>query len=174
MNSLYLAEFLDSATLLRAARQAKELRYRLSDAFSPFPIEGMAELVGSTSTRLRVIMFLGGMATAAACYGTEYWTAVFDFPINSGGRSLNSWPAFMLFPFAFGIFGAALIGLIALFVEAGLPRLHHPLFSIEGFERVTQDRFVLALKPPAGGEDSQAAIDWLKQAGAIHVWEIET
>lgn len=173
MSGMILAEFSDSATLLRVARQAKEARYHLADAFSPFPIEGMAELLGSTSTRLRVVMFLGGMIVAAACYGTEFWTAVYEYPINSGGRSLNSWPAFMLFPFAFGIFCAALVGVIALFIETGLPRLHHPLFSVDGFERVSQDRFMLALEPSDDATDSSEAMDWLKQSGAVHVWEIE-
>lgn len=174
MSNMYVAEFLEAETLLRVAREAKEARFRLVDAFSPFPIEGVADLLGATSTRLRVIMFLGGMTVAAIAYGIEGWSAVYNYPINSGGRPLNSWPAFMLFPFAVGIFGAALAGLIALLVETGLPRLHHPLFSIVGFERVTQDRFMLALRGPADAAEATAAADWLMRAGAVYVWEIET
>ena len=54
-----------------------------------------------------------------------------------------------------------------------MPRLHHPLFDINGFERVTQDRFMLALHAPPADADKRSAVDWLKQAGADNVWELE-
>ena len=133
----------------------------------------MPEILGETSTRLRVWMFVGGLAVAALAYGTEYWSAVYDFPIDSGGRPLHSWPAFVLFPFAIGIFGAALTGFIGLLATCGLPRLHHPLFDINGFERATQDRFMLALHAPAIDSDKRTTVAWLKQAGAAKVWELE-
>ena len=119
-------------------------------------------------------MFCGGMAVAAAAYGIEGWSAAFDYPVNSGGRPLNSWPAFLLFPFAVGIFGAALVGLIGLLIQTGLPRLHHPLFAIPGFERATQDRFVLALEKPAGRISKAEAIARLNEVGAVNIWEVET
>jgi hypothetical protein len=133
----------------------------------------MAELLGSTSTRLRVVMFWSGMAVAAAAYGIEGWSAAFDYPINSGGRALNSWPAFMLFPFAIGIFGAALGGMIGLLVQTGLPRLHHPLFFVEGFERATQDRFMLALETPESATGKSDLTNRLRRAGAAKLWELQ-
>ena len=173
MSALLVADFDDAGTLVQAARWAKSAGYPLADAFSPFPLDGMPELLGETSTRLRVWMFVGGLAVAALAYGTEYWSAVYDFPIDSGGRPLHSWPAFVLFPFAIGIFGAALTGFIGLLATCGLPRLHHPLFDINGFERATQDRFMLALHAPAIDSDKRTTVAWLKQAGAANVWELE-
>ena len=173
MSALLVADFDDAGTLVKAARWAKSAGYPLADAFSPFPLDGMPEILGETSTRLRVWMFVGGLAVAALAYGTEYWSAVYDFPIDSGGRPLHSWPAFVLFPFAIGIFGAALTGFIGLLATCGLPRLHHPLFDINGFERATQDRFMLALHAPAIDSDKRTTVAWLKQAGAANVWELE-
>lgn len=173
MSAMLVAEFHEAGALKQAARWAKAAGYPLADAFSPFPLEGMAETLGETSTRLRVWMFIGGMAVAALAYATEFWSAVYNYPIDSGGRPLHSWPAFMLFPFAVGIFGAALTGFIGLLVTCGLPRLHHPLFDIDGFERATQDRFMLALHAPSADTDKRTAVAWLKQAGADNVWELE-
>jgi hypothetical protein len=173
MSHLLVASYLDGAALKRSAEWAKNAQFELVDAFTPFPIEGMAELLGNTSTRLRVYMFLGGVAVAAAAYGIEGWSAVFSYPINSGGRPLNSWPAFMLFPFAVAIFGAAFTGLVALLLQTGLPRLHHPLFDINGFERATQDRFMLALEAPADLPNRMNLITRLREAGAENVWELE-
>lgn len=174
MTHLVIGSFADPATMKRSAEWAKHARFTLVDAFTPFPVEGIAELLDSTSTRLRVYMFLGGMAFAAAAYGIEGWSAVYNYPIDSGGRALNSWPAFMLFPFAIGIFGAAIAGLLALLLQAGLPRLHHPLFDIDGMARATQDRFLLALAAPADLPERMTLIAWLHEAGAEHVWELES
>jgi hypothetical protein len=166
---MLLAEFADSRTLLEAARGLRQRGLRVVDAFTPLPVEGLAELLGATSTRIRVVMFVGGIAVAALLYATEWWTAVVNYPVNSGGRPLNSWIPFMLPPFATGIFAAAVAGLIGLFATTGL-QLHHPLFAQDGLERATQDRFLLLLaRPDAAEEDETRA--WLADNGALRVWE---
>jgi Alternative complex III, ActD subunit len=174
MSSVLLAEFQGADALLKCARGAREAGYRTLDAFSPFAIEGLAEAVGVTRSHVRVAMFVGGIGIAALAYWTEWYSAVFNYPINSGGRPLDAWPAFMLFPFAIGILGAAIAGLIALFIQTGLPRLHHALFAVPGFERVSQDAFLLALDSPSNENDRERARDWLEQFGATAIWEVKT
>jgi hypothetical protein len=173
MSGALLAEFSGADTLVEAAHKARAAGWRTLDAFSPFAVEGLAEALGVARSHVRVAMFVGGVGIAALAYGTEWFSAVIDYPIDSGGRPLHSWPAFMLFPFAIGIFGAAVAGLIALCVEGGLPRLHHRLFSVPGFERVSQDAFLLALERPGGEHEAQRARDWLSEAGAVAIWEVE-
>jgi hypothetical protein len=75
-------------------------------------------------------------------------------------------------PFALGILGATISGLAAFLVECGLPRLHHPVFDIEGFERASQDRFLLALAQPEENDEARRTVDWLHQAGALSVREV--
>ena len=173
MSGVLLAEFSGADALLTAARQARAAGYRLLDAFSPFPVDGLAQELGERSTMLRIYMFVGGVCVAALAYGIEWWSAVVDYPINSGGRPLNSWPAFMLFPFAIGILAAAVTGLIAFLVASGLPRLHFWVFAVEGFERASQDGFLLAIEAPAIEGERRLARDGLRRSGAIAIWEIE-
>ena len=118
-------------------------------------------------------MFIGGIAVAALAYGREYIPAVINYPYNSGGRPLNAWPAFMLVPFATGILVASVAGLAAFWSRCGLPRLHHPLFAVEGFERASQDRFILASSGPTG-RDACAARSIAAPTGAMAVHEVET
>jgi hypothetical protein len=174
MSGVLLAEFPGAETLLDSARKLRHTSYRALDAFTPFAVEGLADAIGGPRSRVRVAMFIGGVAVAALAYGTEWYSAVLDYPINSGGRPLHSWPAFMLFPFAIGIFGAAVAGLIAFFVQSGLPRLNHMLFSVPGFERASQDAFLLALERPSSDSELQSARDWLRAAGATAIWEVKT
>jgi hypothetical protein len=170
MSRMLLAEFADGRSLVGAARELKQNGVRIIDAFTPVPVDGLAELLGVASTRIRVIMFIGGVAVAALLYATEWYTAVIDYPVNSGGRPLNSWMPFMLPPFATGIFAAALAGLITLFATTGL-RLHHPLFALDGFAQVTQDRFVLLVSRPDSGTDDETR-SLLADKGALRFWEL--
>jgi hypothetical protein len=174
MPSLLLAEFADSRRFVETARRARSADYRLIDAYTPFPVEGLHDLLEQRRSHIRVAMFVGGIVTAALAYGLEYFSAVVDYPYNSGGRPLDAWPAFMLVPFATGILVAAIAGFTAFLVECGLPRLHHPLFAIEGFERATQDRFVLAIERPEANDALRQALDFFRMSGASAVREVET
>lgn len=171
MSKLLLAEFSDSSRFVDAARRASA-RYHLVDAFTPFPIEAVDDLFKHRS-RIRGSMFIGGIATAIFAYALEYFSAAIDYPYNSGGRPLNAWPAFMLVPFAVGILVAAIIGFTGFLIECGLPRLYHPLFVVEGFERASQDRFVLAIARPDDDENSHRAIEFLRGSGAAAIREVE-
>ncbi|HZL32030.1 MAG TPA: DUF3341 domain-containing protein [Pseudolabrys sp.] len=172
MTHVVIAQFSEADALLEAARESQREGTNVLDAFTPFPVEGMAELLGATSTRLRVVMAIGGFSMAAVAFGLQYYSAVIDYPINSGGRPLNSWPTFMLVPFATGILAAAIFGFIALLSETGLPRLHHALFEIPDFERASQDRFLLALEAPEAKKEIAALRQRLIEAGAIEVMEV--
>lgn len=174
MSGILLAEFAGGEALRNAARAARTAGYRAIDAFSPFPVEGLADELDPQPSYVRVAMFIGGFGIAALAYALEWYSAVIDYPVNSGGRPLNSWPAFMLFPFAIGIFAAAVTGLITMCAQTGLPRLHHKLFAIKGFERVSQDAFLLALMTPPTEGGLEGARDHLRSAGALKIWEVET
>lgn len=170
MSIVLIAEFNDADALFAAAKTSQRAGDRLLDSFSPFPVEGMAELLGATPTSLRFVMALGGLAIAALMLGTEYFSAVVDYPINSGGRPLNSWLAFVLPPFALGILGAAVFGFIAFCWQTGLPQLNHPLFEIDDFEQASQQRFLLALA--AAPDEIATTRERLKGAGAVAIREV--
>src|SRR5262249_42472612 len=172
MSAVLLAEFAQARRMTAAARGAALRQLRVLDAFTPFPVEELDGLLPPRSSRIRLVMLIGGLVVAALAYGTEFYTAVIAYPSDGGGRPLPSWPAFMLVPFALGILGATIAGLAAFLVECGLPRLHHPVFEIAGFERASQDRFLLALGRPDAGDATQRTIDWLRQAGALSVREV--
>jgi len=172
VSKMLLAEFAHAHRLREAAETASRRGYKLIDAFTPFPVEGVADMLDTRSSKVRVFMFAGGILIAAMALGGEYYTAVVNYPYNAGGRPLNSWPAFMLVPFATGILGATIAGFIRFLFETSLPRLHFPLFAIEGTERASQDRFFLAVEAPEREDERRNAVDALQGAGAIKVREV--
>jgi hypothetical protein len=173
MTALLLAEFSNEKHFIEAARRVRAGRYRLLDAFTPFPVEDVNELLEQHHSHIRLAMFIGGITMAAIAYGTEYYSAAIDYPYNSGGRPFDAWPAFMLVPFATGILVAALAGFAMFLFETGLPRLHDPLFALEGFDRASQDCFVLALERPSADEDHRLIVEMLRNVGAAAIRETE-
>lgn len=175
MTRALFVDFADAAGIRSGVEAARAEKLEILDAFTPFPIEGLgAEIGGKGGGRsVRIWMLVGGLAAAAAAYGLQVYSAVYAYPFNVGSRPPNSWPTFMLFPFEFGILAAAIFGLIGLFRATGLPRLHHAAFDIEGFDRASNDRFILALTPPEGKRQRARVEERFAKLGAIAVREVE-
>jgi ActD protein len=171
MSGQLIAEFTNPEVLHAALRRVKEAGHQALDAFTPYPVEGLDEELGIAPSRIRYVMLAGGLIVAACAFGLQWYSAVIDYPLNSGGRPLNSWQVFLLVPFEVGVFTAALSGFIAFLWSCGLPRLHHPLFEIPGFERATQDHYFL-LAVAKAGEVAGDLRHILEAAGAVVVTEV--
>ena len=168
-----VAAFSSPEALLDAAARLKEKGFPANDALSPFPIEGIEEMLGVKRPTIRRPMALAGFSAAAAAYAIEFYSAAIAYPYNSGGRPLNSIPVFVLVPFEVGILAAGIAGFATLLVKCGLPSLHHPLFAARGIERATSDRFFLAVDATReeGAASKVRAI--LEEIGASSVAEVQ-
>ncbi|NJK89772.1 MAG: DUF3341 domain-containing protein [Myxococcales bacterium] len=140
------AEFGSGADLLLAARATREAGFTRFDTYSPLPVHGMEEAVGQIYTKLPWIVFVMGISGAALGYGLQYWMNVIDYPLNIGGKPLNSWPAFIPITFEVTILLSGLTSALAMILMNGLPRLHHPVFNTPGFARASSDRFFLCIE----------------------------
>src|SRR4029453_12607277 len=116
------------------------------DAYSPVPVEELGELLEGHHSRLPMLVLLGGILGGIAGFALCYWTSVIDYPINVGGRPLNSWPSFIPVTFETTVLGAALSAVLSTLVLNGLPMPHHPLFAVPRFALSTNDRFFLCIR----------------------------
>jgi hypothetical protein len=141
-----LAEFDDAQQLMNAAHKVRGAGYTKSDAFSPFPIHGLAEALGFHDRRISKFVLAGGVTGALGGYGLQYYTSVFAYPMNIGGRPLHSWVSFIPPAFETTILFAAFTAGITMIVLNGLPRPYHPLFHSDRFSRASQDKFFIAIE----------------------------
>ncbi|MGH8137573.1 MAG: DUF3341 domain-containing protein [Steroidobacteraceae bacterium] len=168
-----LAEFASADQLLTAISRARtEGHYAALEAYSPFPIEGLDVALGPCPDRIPLFMLLGAIAGGVGTFALEWYSAVFDYPINVGGRPIGSWPAFLPPAIEMTVLGAALLGVIAMLMSSGLPRLHHPLFGVEAFERASNDRFFLLLRADDPTFDEQSAREFLDTLDSLTVSEV--
>ena len=54
-------------------------------------------------------MLVAGLTMAAFAYGLQWYSSVVNYPLDVGGRPLNSWPVFMLVPFEVGVLAAVIV-----------------------------------------------------------------
>lgn len=137
-----LAEFDRPERLVEAVRQARAAGFERLDAYSPFPIEGMGELLGVRDSRVAWLTAIGGVFGAAVGYGMQVFTN-HDFPIDIGGRPLVAPPAFALITFELTVLFAVLFAIGGMLALNHLPRLNHPLFDVPEFHLASTDKFFL-------------------------------
>jgi hypothetical protein len=141
-----LAQFDHPEELLEAASKAHAAGFRRVSAYTPFPIEGLSEVLGKAPTRLPLITLVGGILGGISGFGMQYWACVISYPMNIGGRPDFSWPAFIPITFEMTILGASLCTVLGMLALNGLPQPYHPLFSVPEFESASRDRFFLAIE----------------------------
>ena len=138
-----MAEFDSAQNLVDAAHRTHEAGYLKIDAYSPFPVEGLAEAIGFHKNSVPLVVLIGGLLGGLSGYALQYWISVVSYPINVGGKPYHSWPAFIVVTFEMTIlFGgiSAVFGMLAL---NSLPMPYHPVFNVPRFAFATKDRFFL-------------------------------
>jgi len=79
-----MAEFDTPQALIDAAKRTHEAGYKKIDAYSPFPIEGLAEEIGFHFNEVPLVVLIGGIIGGLTGYVMQYWMSAVDYPLNIG------------------------------------------------------------------------------------------
>jgi hypothetical protein len=168
-----MAEFHTPEELLAAARRTYAEGYRRFNAYSPYPVEGLAEACGFHHTRLPLIVLIGGLIGCAVGFGLQYWSSTSYYPMNVGGKPLNSWPAFIPITFETTVLFAAFSAVLGMLALNGLPMPYHPVFNVPQFALASRDRFFLAIESRDPKFDRVQTEKLLKELSPYGVHEID-
>jgi Alternative complex III, ActD subunit len=169
-----LARFVTPQALLDAVRQAKARGYRKLDAFTPYPVEAVSEEIEDhKKSKVSLLVLLGGLTGATTGFGFQLWISSVAYPLNVGGRPLNSWPAFIPATFELTILFAAIAAVIGMFALNKLPQPYHPVFNVPSFERATQDRCFLLIEAEDPSFDPRETRAFLESLGPEEVSDVE-
>jgi hypothetical protein len=170
-----LAEFRSPQALLDAVDKAQAEGYSRMDAFTPYPVEAVSEAIEHHKrSRVPLLVLCGGLTGACVGFGLQLWAASTAYPMNIGGRPLNSWPAFIPVTFELTVLFAAFSAVFGMIILNRLPQPYHPVFNVERFERATQDGFFLLLEAEDPRFDLPATRAFLQGLGADEVHDVES
>jgi len=167
-----LAEFDSADELLAAAENTFAEGYRKMDAYSPYPVHGLAEAVGFKKSKLPMIVLIGAIVGAIIGFSMQYYASVESYPLNIGGRPLNSWPSFIPITFELTILVAAFSAVLGMFALNGLPMPYHPVFNVPRFALASRDKFFLCVEskdPKFDRKETKKFLESLKARVVVDV-----
>jgi len=167
-----MAEFATTEQLLAAAAKSREAGYTCLDAYAPFPVEGLADALGLGRPLVPLLTLLGGLLGGCAGFGLQYWASVINYPVNVGGRPLNSWPAFIPVTFELTILGASLFAVFGMLALNKLPEPYHAVFNVPRFALASHDRFFLCIEASDPKFDRVRTAQFLESLKAYAVSEV--
>ena len=167
------AEYENEHDLLDAVKAAQAAGYRKYEAYSPFPIHGITDVMEFNDPKLPWLGFLGGGAGLCIGYGFQVYLATIDYPMNVGGKPLIAWPQFVPIAYEATILFAGFTTFLSMWALNGLPKPYQSIANAKNFERASQDRFFLCIEATDPKFDEKITADFLKTTATLNVAEVE-
>jgi Protein of unknown function (DUF3341) len=167
-----LAEFGGPGELVHAAEVLRRQHYTAIESYTPYPIEEIEEILPRKNP-LPLIVLVGGLLGAATAWSMETYIAIWDFPINVGGRPLYSWPSFIVILFELTVLFAGISAFAGMLSLANLPRPYHPLFEVERFKVASKDGFFLCVEAKDPLFDPRQTREMIEELDPVGVWELD-
>jgi hypothetical protein len=167
-----MAEFASPGELIEAARRTHAAGYKKIDAYSPFPIEEVAEAIGFHKNNVPLVTLIGGLIGGLTGYMLQYWVAVIDYPVNIGGRPYHSWPSFIIVTFELTILVGGISAVFGMLALNGLPMPYHPVFNVDRFAMASKDRFFLIVFATDPKYDPSGTRQFLQGLGPRSISEV--
>ncbi|MGH7271428.1 MAG: DUF3341 domain-containing protein [Polyangiaceae bacterium] len=139
MRSGVMAEFDSMEAMVLADERLRSEGYTRLRSFTPYPVRTLVEQL--PASLVPWMMLAAGLLGGGLGYFIQYACNGLLFPIDVGGRPLNPVPALIPITFESAVLAASLTGFFAVLAFSGLPRLSHPVFEVDGFDRAFVDRF---------------------------------
>lgn len=160
-----LGSFGDPDELMQGIDQMQANKISIYDVYTPMPIHGIEAKLGVAPSRLPTVAFIFGCIGLVLGGSLLYYTMVYDWPMNIGGKPAFAAPAFVPVTFEITILLTAL-GMVATFFYRNhfFPGRAPRVMDL----RATDDRFILAIDAKANADHVKIE-NLLKEAGAIEV-----
>lgn len=163
----------DDDIMIKGIKGLKAKGVKVKDAYTPFPVHGLEEILGIKWTRLAITAFMYGLTGLTLAIIAINYLMVQDWPMNIGGKPnfafYENIPAFVPIMFEFTVLCAAHGMAITYFIRnmtlPGLPaRNPHP--------RTTDDHFAIEIcEKENKGFTKDEIHTLLKESGVVEIFE---
>jgi hypothetical protein len=167
------AEFADAPALVAAARVLRGAGIGGIEGFGPNPIDGLDEVLAKRRSPIPAIILAAGLAGALGGFLLQYIPMAWAYPLNIGGRPLDSWPAYLPSTYELAVLVALVVGFAAFATVTGMIRLYDPVQRFPGFERASQDRYLLWVDARDPAFDAELVERLLIHSAASRIVEVQ-
>ncbi|HZZ42990.1 MAG TPA: DUF3341 domain-containing protein [Tepidisphaeraceae bacterium] len=168
-----LAEFDNVDQVVRAAQMVRRAGFTRWDVHTPFPIHGIDYAMGIKPTILPWLVLGMGLFGFFGGLWLQWYANASAYTFIISGKPMWSLPANIPVAFECTILCSAYTAVFAMLALNRLPMHYNPLFKIERFRRVTQDRFFVAIDAADPRFDEVRVRDFLNKLGALAVERVE-
>jgi len=142
----YVAQFDDVPSLMHAAEKTRDAGFKSFDCYTPFPVHGIDDAMGTKPTKLPFIVLGCAFLGATTAMGLQFFTNAFDYKHIVSGKPFFSIPSNMPVTFELAVLFSAFGALLGMLALNNLPRLYNRLFFIDPFLKVTTNGFFLGIE----------------------------
>lgn len=168
-----LAEFETVDSVFAAAEKIRDMGFTLWDVHSPFPIHGIDEAIGIKPTVLPWLVLAGGLFGLGGGWLLQWFCNAYIYPFLISGKPLHSFAIYIPIMFELTVLCASLTAVFGMLGLNQLPMFYRPLFRIERFRRVTDDRFFIVIDSSDPKFDDESTPRMLQELGASAVENVE-
>jgi hypothetical protein len=163
------AEFANPMELYAAAEQVRDKGYKWWDCYTPYYIHGLDKAMGQKKSLVGLFTFAGGLTGLFGVFMLITISSVFVYPIDTQAKPFFSLPGFVPIIDLMMILLSAIMSIVGMTILCMLPRLQHPLWEWDAFNRATHDKFFIVIEANDPKFNEKVAIDLLRDIGGTNL-----
>jgi hypothetical protein len=164
-----LAEFRNPKELVDAATAVKKSGYKNFDTYAPFPIHGMEKAMGLKESPLGWIVLGGALTGFVGALALMIWIMAYEYPLNISGKPFFNLPIYVPVTFELTVLLSAFAAVFGMISLNKLPRFHNPLFSVDRFEKASDDGFFICIEAKDDLFTQEKVEKLFRDNGATHI-----
>jgi hypothetical protein len=152
------AAFNSPDDLVKAAKEVKKAGYTKIEAYTPFPMHAIDDVLGLPHSKLGYFVIVGGLTGTGLALLLQWWTGAGDpnlfptwtglaaYPLIVGGKPPFAFEPSIPITFELTVLLASFTAVFGMLALNALPRLYHPIFNFRNAHRISDDQFVLVIE----------------------------
>jgi len=162
-------EFAGPAEVYHAAEKIRDQGFKWWDCYTPYFVHGLDRAMGQRKSFVPMFTLFGGLSGLVGGFLLVVITSVWVYPMNTQGKPYFALPAFVPILDLLMIILSAIMSIVGMTTLSLLPRLHHPLWEWDAFERATNDKFFVVIEANDPKFNEKATAEFLKQLGGTNL-----
>lgn len=163
------AEFTGPADLYQAAEKVRDQGFKWWDCYTPYYVHGLDRAMGLRKSWVGVFTLAGGLTGLIGAFLLVTITSLYVYPLDTQGKPYFSLPAFVPILDLLMIILSAIMSIVGMTTLNLMPRLHHPLWEWDDFNRATHDKFFIVIEANDPKFNEKNTAELLRTAGGTNL-----